>query len=141
MNEVLFICSGNYYRSRFAEILFNHLAAREGVDWTAVSRGFRLSPNNVGPISKYTAAACLEQGLDYDRNRWPIVLDESDLCSASRIIALKEAEHRSMMHERFPEWENKIEYWRIDDIDAAAPDVALVQLAQEVRQLFSSLRA
>ena len=28
---VLFLCTGNYYRSRFAEILFNSVAAQMGL--------------------------------------------------------------------------------------------------------------
>jgi len=37
-NTVLFLCTGNYYRSRFAEILFNAVAAKEGLGWRADSR-------------------------------------------------------------------------------------------------------
>jgi hypothetical protein len=36
---MLFLCTGNYYRSRFAELLFNHLAKQRGLDWQATSRG------------------------------------------------------------------------------------------------------
>jgi len=36
---VLFLCTGNYYRSRYAEELFNHLARAEGLSWRAISRG------------------------------------------------------------------------------------------------------
>ncbi len=38
-HKLLFLCTGNYYRSRFAELLFNHLAAQVGLDWRADSRG------------------------------------------------------------------------------------------------------
>ena len=38
-HKVLFLCTGNYYRSRFAEMLFNALASRKDLDWTADSRG------------------------------------------------------------------------------------------------------
>ena len=37
--RVLFVCSGNYYRSRLAEILFNHEAAAAGLAWESGSRG------------------------------------------------------------------------------------------------------
>ena len=36
---VLFLCTGNYYRSRFAEILFNSVAGRMGLPWKAMSKG------------------------------------------------------------------------------------------------------
>jgi hypothetical protein len=40
---VLFLCTGNYYRSRFAEALFNSVAGKMGLPWRASSRG--LAPS------------------------------------------------------------------------------------------------
>ena len=53
VKTVLFLCTGNYYRSRFAEELFNHEAERAGLHWIAQSRGLALErgANNVGPIA------------------------------------------------------------------------------------------
>ena len=51
---VLFLCTGNFYRSRFAEIYFIWLAGREKICWQADSRGLALDPNNIGPISIHT---------------------------------------------------------------------------------------
>jgi protein-tyrosine-phosphatase len=50
---VLFLCTGNYYRSRFAEILFNSVAAPMGLPWRASSRGLAIERgvNNIGPMS------------------------------------------------------------------------------------------
>ena len=57
MNAVLFLCTGNYYRSRFCEEYFNHLAQGHSLPWRADSRG--LAPDitvfrNPGPLSIYT---------------------------------------------------------------------------------------
>ena len=38
---VVFVCTGNYYRSRFSEYLFNALAKKSGLQWRATSRGLR----------------------------------------------------------------------------------------------------
>src|SRR6202162_592262 len=50
---VLFLCTGNYYRSRFAEVLFNSVAGKMGLPWRAFSRGLALERgvNNVGPVA------------------------------------------------------------------------------------------
>jgi protein-tyrosine phosphatase len=37
--RVLFLCTGNYYRSRYAEEVFHHNARQEGLARVAVSRG------------------------------------------------------------------------------------------------------
>ena len=52
-NTVLFLCTGNYYRSRFAEVLFNSVAGKMGLPWRASSRGLALERgfNNVGPMA------------------------------------------------------------------------------------------
>ena len=42
MKQVLFLCSANYYRSRFAEHLFNWLAPQLGLDWRADSMGLDM---------------------------------------------------------------------------------------------------
>ena len=57
MNNLLFLCTGNYYRSRFCEEYFNHLAQGHSLPWRADSRG--LAPDitvfrNPGPLSIYT---------------------------------------------------------------------------------------
>jgi protein-tyrosine phosphatase len=141
MPSVLFLCSGNYYRSRFAEVFFNHLAECDGLSWRANSRGFRLSPNNVGPISKYALTGLEARGIPLaEPIRFPQVVTALDFESHNHVIAVKEAEHRPRMQEHFPEWAQRIEYWHIDDLDCATPDVALVELENRVRALLGRLR-
>ena len=55
---ILFLCTGNYFRSRFAEIYFNSVAEKMGLAWRARSRGLALErgAGNVGPM----AAAALQ---------------------------------------------------------------------------------
>ena len=91
-SKVLFLCTGNYYRSRFAEIYFNHHAPTLELDWEAFSRGYRAANSkNVGPISIYTKEALAQRAIkDYDQNRFPVQLAEEDLQTADLIIAVKE---------------------------------------------------
>jgi hypothetical protein len=56
------------------------------------------------------------------------------------VVAVKEAEHRPLMPERFAQWEHRLDYWNIDDVEYAAPAEALKLLAQEVRTLLQRFR-
>ncbi len=139
MNVVLFLCTGNYYRSRFAEIVFNAVAEEQRLAWRAESRGLRINPNNPGPISRHTIEALMAMNIAMPAVRDPLPLAEIDLRSASRVVALKEAEHRPLMAEHFPEWIDRVEFWHIHDLDCAEPADALPQLGVQVRALVKSL--
>ena len=65
MKTLLFLCTGNYYRSRYAEELFNHGAERIPLTWRAQSRGLAIErgTNNVGPLSPFALEALKDRGL------------------------------------------------------------------------------
>lgn len=125
--SVVFICTANYYRSRFSEYLFNVLAAKKGLNWRATSRGLKTwMVDGQGPISQFTVEALAARGIQLDGEiRFPIPLSEADLGKADLVIAVKEAEHRAMMAEQFPAWADRITYWHVDDLDCATADEAL----------------
>jgi protein-tyrosine-phosphatase len=120
---VLFLCTGNYYRSRFAEVLFNSVAGRMGLPWRASSRGLALERgvNNVGPmaVSAVTALEALGVRAAEAVTRLPAQVTADDLERAALIVALKHAEHLPLLQERFPAWAGKVEFWDVDD----APEV------------------
>ena len=139
---VLFLCTGNYYRSRFAEHLFNHLAEERGLAWRAVSRGLsnETGPWKTGPISQYARAGLESRGIKAaEPHREPMYCEEADLSAADVIVALKEAEHRALVAARFPAWAGRVEYWHVHDIDVAHPDQALPALEALVRSLLDRL--
>lgn len=139
MNKIIFLCTGNYYRSRFAEMYFRHLALKQGLDWEADSRGLRISPGNVGPLSCFTQQECDRLGISTAPMRGPQPLTEADLEDAELTIAVKETEHRSLLRLNFPKWEHEVEYWEVHDIDCATPDEALPVLKQNVDALVQRL--
>src|SRR5437773_6554198 len=95
---VLFLCTGNFYRSRFAEVYFNWLAGREKISWQADSRGLALDPNNIGPISTHTRTYLDRLGIPLPAPlRLPLDVTVPDFEAAQLIVALKEAEHRPLM--------------------------------------------
>jgi predicted translation initiation factor SUI1 len=120
---VLFLCTGNYYRSRYAEIYFNSVASKMGLPWKATSRGLAIERgvNNVGPMSALAIKALEAMRLREAEaiSRFPIQVTTNDLDQAAFIVALKHAEHLPLLQERFPAWVEKVEFWHVDD----APEV------------------
>jgi len=143
-HTVLFLCTGNYYRSRFAEELFNHLAAEAGLDWQAASRGIALERgiHNVGPISAHALRGLEARGITAQgAERFPAALREEDLARAGRIVALKEDEHRPLLLERFPPWAGRVEYWHIDDLYDTPAGQAVSEMERNVADLIRRLSA
>lgn len=139
MGKILFICTGNYYRSRFSEALINYHCACRGIAWSAFSRGLAIWMAE-GPISPFTEAALKERNIDLsytgtDRT----TLQERDLKSADRIIALDRAEHYRMMQEQFPAWADKIEYWNHRDVQWDSPEAVLPKLEETLFELLKEL--
>lgn len=143
MKKILFLCTGNYYRSRFAEKLFNNLAREGGLNWQADSRGLALERglNNIGAISVYAIEALKQRSINIlAEERFPKSAVEEDFQKFDLVIAVDESEHRPLMEERFPQSMDNIEYWLIHDIDKTSPQDALGELEKKVRELIEKLR-
>ena len=139
---VVFICTANYYRSRFCEYFFNHLAKKAGLAWRATSRGLRSwMAHNEGPISRYTVERLTAMNVPHDAARFPIQLAQADLETADLVIAVKRGEHHAMMMEQFPASAEKIQYWHIDDLDCATADESLPLCQSSVESLVLRLLA
>jgi protein-tyrosine phosphatase len=140
-NRVLFICTGNYYRSRFAEAVFNHHAEALGLPWRAFSRG--LAIHLVPPdflLSPHTLEHLRARQMDLrhtapDRRQ----LSEEDLSEAEVIIALKDEEHRPMIREMFPDWEKRVVFWDVGDQPEVKPDQGLAAIERQVEELIDAL--
>lgn len=123
---VIFVCTANFFRSRFTECLFNAFAEDRGLNWRATSRGLNTGlVDGEGPISEFAAYRLAAMDIPFDWERFPVQLSEADLENADLIVAVKQAEHHPMMLAQFPEWADKIQYWNVDDMDCATADEAL----------------
>lgn len=142
-NTVLFICTGNYYRSRYAEIFFNHLAAKKQLNWFADSRGLEASAGrNVGPISVFALKRLAHQGILLNEPiRFPMQLEEKDLLLAGLIIAVHRVEHQPMMERQFPAWAEKITYWDVADLDITDSENALSAIEQKIHEIVENVRS
>lgn len=137
--SVLFLCTGNFYRSRYAEAWFNYHAPRQGLLWRAESRGFRPHLEEA-PLSPHAADRLKDREIPrLLTRRAPELLLESDLATATIIVALYESEHRPMMEERFPRWTGRTRYWEVPDIDEVGPRQALSSIEGEVDSLIQLL--
>jgi protein-tyrosine phosphatase len=141
--NVLFLCTGNYYRSRFAEIMFNTFAARNQLDAHATSRGVATEfvPQNVGPISVHTLQRLHDHNIKHESTkRFPIRVEERDFLAADLIIALDEQEHRPMLQQLYPHWVDRMIYWNVPDLWAATPHAALSAIERHVTALIEKLK-
>ncbi len=149
MKVVLFLCTANYYRSRFAEEMFNYLAPVKCPGWVAVSRGIAvdLGNSNVGPIATQTVSALHQRGVNLDRQsaRMPLQLKLSDLNDADHVVALNYTEHFPLIKNRFHSRLTindiaRMEYWDVRDIGSMAPELALQFIEERLVDLMTRLR-
>ena len=123
--RVLFICSGNYYRSRLAEILFNHEAAAAGLAWESGSRGL-LKARELKGMSGHTATYLKEAELTHlaAEPRDPIPIDVEDLTGSDLIVAMCREEHQPMIEQKFLSLAKalhkagRIRFWNVYDVPA-----------------------
>jgi len=125
---ILFLCTGNYYRSRLAEVLFVSVARKMGLPWSASSRGLALERgvNNIGPMATAAIKWLEAMGIrDVERcGRLPAQVTIDELEKADVVIALSQDEHSPLLRERFPAYAERVEFWHIDDAPEA---VALIE--------------
>ena len=137
--QVLFICTGNFYRSRFAEALFNHLAEARKLSWRAFSRGLAIhwAEGRLSPIVVEGLAVRGIQRRHTGTDR--VQLTAGDFDSSTIRIAMSRAEHLPMMRSQFPNWADKIQYWQIEDVPKTSPEVALPAIESKVIDLLDHL--
>jgi protein-tyrosine phosphatase len=142
MKHVLFLCSGNYFRSRFAEELFNFHSEKAHLNWRASSRALAIErgSENVGSLSPFTIEALKARNIfPAGLASFPLACRSEDFETAGLVIAMKEAEHHPLITERFPGWQNRVTYWHVHDIDAAGPAEAIDMIDRLVSDLIVSM--
>ncbi len=139
---LLFLCTGNYYRSRFVELLFNYQATQASLSWQAESRGIALEfgVNNRGPISSAALAVLHERGIVPPESiRFPQQVQEENFRLAQRIIALDEAEHHSLLVHRFSRWLERVEFWQVPDMPRTSVADGVALMTSQVQELVRTL--
>lgn len=104
--RVLFVCSGNAYRSPVAEALLKKLKPEIEVDSAGIHPAI--------PISEATKRYLARENALMHLKGAPESLDEKRLDRYDLIIAMKE-EHKVLILNKCPECADKTVVWNIDD--------------------------
>lgn len=150
--KVCFVCTGNYYRSRFAEAVFNFLSKECGEDHIAESRGLDISAadkvaKEYGELSPYTKNKMddLEIPHNLTSKERKAILKE-DLETFDVIVIMDRSEHFKMVKEFVGEDKDMIEaakkfkYWAIKDVFDWEPEETLGAVLANVNKFFNEVR-
>jgi len=140
--KILFLCTGNFYRSRFAEEWFNHLAAQASLAWRADSRGLSKNPyllGNRGPISPLTVQELAKRSVRLGEIRFPKILQPGEAAQFERVIALDQDEHRPLLERFYPDLLATVTYWNIKDLGDESSESALGRIDARVKNLLTEL--
>ncbi len=132
---VVFLCSRNYYRSPFAEVLFNHQIVKTGVEAWSISRGLAVGEaENRGAVSPGVVLALARRRLMAE-HRLPMQAAACDLAAADWVIAMSAEEHRPLIERRFPESAAIVEYWDVRDVAPSPLHDPLAEIESNVQEL------
>lgn len=133
--KVLFVCSGNAYRSPVAEALLKKFKPEIDVDSAGIHAVIPISE----AAKKYLAR---ENAEKYLKNA-PEGLDSKQLGEYDLIVAM-EPRHKDAVLSKCPECADKIVVWNIDDpyfLPHGHAEKIFRQIRQKVRELAVSLRS
>ena len=131
--KVLFVCSGNAYRSPVAEALLRKVRPDVKVDSAGIHPAIPISE----AAKKYLARENAQKYLKHA----PEGLDKKELNTYDLIIAMK-PKHKDIILSKCLECENKIVVWNIDDpyfLPHGSAEKIFKQIKDKVLKLANSL--
>ena len=136
--KVLFVCTWNIYRSRFAEEVFNFFAKKSNSKHQAFSAGFRVGNYNFRTIY-YPALDNLKKLniVPLRPNDFSKHIDDVDLYEYDKIICMDEGEHKPMVLGNPSLQKDLFQYWDIIDQPKVKSEISLPKCYQKVKNLLS----
>ena len=143
--RILFLCTGNYYRSRLAEELLRYNAKKADLEIECDSAGLGKIPNpsNPGPIGIAALEYLQKRGISsLSLARYPKQWTPSDIQTADIIVCMNEREHRVMFERQARPFLNhgQIVFWRIPDVEEDPDLMGPGLIDGEVRGLLEKLK-
>jgi len=117
--SILFLCTGNAYRSRYAEAWFNYLCLQRDVqNLRAFSRGLNVTPGTIQacPGGHYPETLERIQSKKIPMmctGARPVPVTDRDFKIAETVICMYKVEHKPYMDKSWPEASSI--YWNIPD--------------------------
>ena len=141
MHNILFVCTANIFRSRFAEEVFNFLAAEERIPAKAFSAGLKVGAYHVRKIHRPAVEQLDKFNIKPKRpNELSVHIDEEELTKYDQLICMDEAEHKPMVLSNSKLKEFNFEYWDIIDEPKVQSDVSLPICYSKVNELVDGLK-
>jgi protein-tyrosine phosphatase len=141
--NILFLCTGNYYRSRFAEEYFNAQVCARGIHHRADSRGLSIEferLKNPGPMSADALAELGKLGIEVKKSiRMPRKLSGTEVPFFDQIICMDKKEHLPMVKKRASLRDRKVIYWKIKDLGEVPASKALPECREMVDGLIKKI--
>lgn len=143
--KILFVCTGNYYRSKFCENLWQHLLERFDKEGEVSSSGLKpelalLWKDAFGPVSPFTVKALKVMGVKLSDNSSLHLLNQNEIYDCDKIVFINKEEHMPLLKESgLTVPVEKIICWENEDVDEEFPMESIFSMTENVCKLFQSL--
>ena len=139
MKKVLFVCTANIHRSRFAEEVFNYFCIKNNIKVHAFSAGLKVGDYRFRKIyypalenlKKYDIAPLRPDDLSKH-------IDLINLENYDKLICMDEFEHKPMVRSNPKLLGYNFEYWNITDMPKVDSDISLPMCYKKVQSLFNN---
>jgi len=139
-NKVLFLGMTNHCASRFAEIMFNHLASEQLLNYYSFSRGIMVQ-HHQEPIDPKTVTALTARGVLMTGNlRNPEALKTKDIQHCDYIVLISGSELAQRLSRAQGIEDKEIILWDFNDVGSLLPYQLYPALEAEVYLLIRRLQ-